>query len=441
MGRQGVSCRNRMLYAVASCGYIKKNYLVAMAQDSSLAYRELNTIIIRGWISEVTTYEKVNSRKRRLKYYAITKEGLQHLAMLANKFPEEAQWIRVLEKETQNLRLNKEKELFQRDRMLRFLSISSASTFAAQAGCEVKAPTIADSESEISDDLILSAEEREEVERFSDEETAELSEINSKDIIRKTRMELLRLIFENEGQEQNNNGIIYNPTSDLKFLSASEVKRSTASLRKEGEPFREGRYTGLLVSPFHSVLLYEGKQSGMAWSRWIIEGDLRSYRSYVRLMSSMSLEKLERPEGAILVKNAKMFEDLFLDKRGKHKSGEYFGNGFSAFYVFPVSSVGAKHLNEFLTTDITKRKNMVMVSALASGLFTENDDAYAADFPVLNQNGIQMAIGTFIDAIQLHRIINIQKQLNKPVGILCYEWQKNYYCRVLPEDTQFMTLR
>lgn len=78
-------------------------------------------------------------------------------------------------------------------------------------------------------------------------------------------------------------------------------------------------------------------------------------------------------------------------------------------------------------------------SAIASGLYRRNPSASNL-FPLVNSGGVRMAIGLFIDAIQIRNLIAAYETDKKPMGIVCYEWQQDYYRRVVPDGTLLMAV-
>lgn len=428
------STRNTILYLAASCIYVPRKSLSVLGCSDSFLSRALKSAQKNGFITKSKITERVRYRDSQDEFYQITGDGLRYLAEKREKLPEDMQWIGSFYQGLKSYGWLREKSLRGTPQMSRFLSIINATVFCAAAGC--RAPLVlpvsqqlqsGEIEIDATDDdfLFLTREEENKVGGGVDERTT-LAE------------ELLKFVNAKEGMEQNPNGILMNRNSDVVFTDVFEMKRRLhEELGRHGH-YSGGRFTGIVESPLKSVLVYEGKREGMNWAKWITDLDLRTYRTYVNRISRGTSYRPGRETGVMLVRNAKMFADLVLNKYGKKQKNEKFGKGFSSFVFFPISEAGAKHFSEYLRLDLSKHYEKVITDAIESEMFKRNEATYQRYFPLATQDGIRLMIGTFLDGVKIQKILEIQTVDPFPFGIICFAWQQDYFRRIFPDTFFFI---
>lgn len=398
-----------LLFNTLIFGVVSRPYLMTLMPSQSTAYR---VIAVAEEANHIRQYSAMGTaswgRRQEFHFYGITKEGIQFLVDHYMVLPPEKQWVQFLDP---SVRL-RAKGLCSTERsMKRYLGVSGTAYMMAVLGIDAEPISPSMRPTEFGQD---------------------------------TGGELDRCIAEAKGkyigQKQNLNGMQSQQT-DLKFSNAMQVKTALVQLMGDPTPFYAGRYTGILESPLRSVLIYVGNKEGMAWSKTALKPEVLAYRAFVNRVSGVNTVEVGDTQGILFVENAKMFADIYLDKAGCRRGGP-FAAGFRSFIIFPISRIGLEQLEQYMYTDLKEYEQELADAAVRSGLYTENKDASRCGglFPLKNQRGTPMYIGTFLNTVTLSKLRRIAKTPGADVGIICYEWQIDYYRRVVPKAT-FMTVR
>lgn len=434
------SAQTRLLYFIVTCGYGARKGLLPLAGSVAALSRGIGILLANHHISEHTVTEATKSGWRvKEVYYRPTRLGIDYLASQADKMPAETRWVRDLPARIRQCRFVKGSLLFGQERILRYLAVSSAAMFTAVADCNVRVVVPVEvSSSQQAQVADIGGGGQADCEATGGEAAKQgSSEVKNRTTLHLAIRDLLR---EDNSLEQNSNGTIMNNDSEVLFIDAYQIKDS---LRKENVSqslLRVGRYTGIVESPLKTVLLYAGRHRGMGWSKSSVDTDVRAFQAYVNLVSRYHSNRNGDWHGALLVSNAKMFEDLYKDKEGKRWKDEKFANGFKKMLIFPMTEEGAFLFGKYMTVDAKAFQAELVDAAVASGVYQNNMGSLSNVFPLLNSAGVRMAVGLFIDAIQIQELVRVYERDKKQMGIVCYAWQVEYYRRVVPEDTLFMTV-
>lgn len=459
----------RLLYTLLTCGISTRPALLVITKDQSSVYQAIDKAVRAKHIKEYSVTIKVNNRNHKLTYFGITKHGVNYLSRIDSKLPEEMSWVQAIPWQEKNI------DLFGSSRMsartYRHLRTSVANVFFGAAGAEtfplfVKPPTQDD------DDIDDPAEVEIQTEDFeltpfansdfiypeSDgwEGTPELdpTELSEAILLPEQRKEVadhefakppeksqrvpLGLILEElfktfEGTEQNFNGAIKNPGSEIKFYHSRKLSQMFAE--KQHQPSVKntiwGRETGIVESPLKTVLVYTGDKRGMSWSNFHMEIERREYNQFGSVSTYHNVDKMSTP-AILLVENPKMFKDLYDDTKGKRRK-EPFGNKLGSLLIIPDNRDGVGNAYQYLTTNTDDLNSKIINDAIQSGAFIKRVGRYDRVYPLKTVNGINMAIGVYIDGIQIRMMQEANENLKEPYGVICYGWQSEYYKRVLKD--------
>ena len=439
---ENVSVRNLVLFFGASCGYVPRRYVRVFTPALTYPHSAIQSALKNDLITITPLIERVSYKKRKDEYIQLTTKGFRYLSEHADKFPDELRWVGAIYKEAIACKIVRENCVNDQDKMRRYLSVVGATIFTAASGCQVSTPfpqsrTAQGRENEeglfLLDDGIGS-----DGVSITDIETGSEQSM----LPRKTQAEIIEEIIRNKNEpEQNLNGVIFNRGSELIFTNSYEMKRLISSTRVDTTAYMSGRFTGVVESPLKSVLMYEGRRTGIGWSKWQTEYDLKPYRLFSIGKSHYRNFKADRQLGAMLVKNAKMFSDLMHDKAGKRKTGERFAEGFSSFIIFPIDYIGTVQFSAYMSTDMKEYHAGMIESAVLSGFYQRNSGMYPTVFPLKSNSGIPTTVGTFIDAIKIQKILSILEASPFQFGVICYEWQCDYYRRVFPETVEYFIVK
>lgn len=444
MKKMGNSVRSMILYLTAAFVYVPRRYLLSLTAHREYASREVKYATEMQYIKAFSVTERANHRDSSEQYYQITPKGLEYLAKKSHRFPDEMKWVGNLLSAMEQCQLLRERSVRGHIQMRRYLSISGAAVFSAAAGFRVNAVTPRGQiDGEELSDLYIDTLDNDDFDLWLSEEETDIQDgaENKSEMTRTTQGRIIENLLEKAGMEQRHNGAIINKRSAVSFTSVYEMKKRIGAVLGAGHTHSGGRFTGVVESPFKSVLLYEGKKDGVGWSKWLTDIDLQVYRIYKARVSENKNYQLGMEHGAMLVNNAKMFAELLLNKRGKMKPNEKFANGFSSFMMFPISSMGVRQFAEYMRTDIQMHRARLVADAVDSGLYQRNIGGYANLFPLKTYDGTLMAVGTFMDAVMIQKILDSQTGMSFPFGMICYDWQQDFYCRIFSEDVMITTVQ
>jgi len=227
----------------------------------------------------------------------------------------------------------------------------------------------------------------------------------------------------------------------IEYHTGAQMKHliSGASFRGTERDYARGRYDGVLDSHRKSILLYVAPSFTLSWGNWDAWREYNAMSLWMRTYSLAEDKAALRKGGvqaALVVKNSKEFEDNFRQKYATNATLEPFGGRFSHVYIIPKSTIGAAHLNFILLVDEEWEKGM-MQKMIVDGYQGENSNSI---FPLRSQRGELTALGFMLDAKQLKRVIDTANHdVERQYRILCFDWQEEYYRRVLPPNIVFTT--
>ena len=412
-----------ILYYLVHFHLLTRTALITLTDSVDSAYRAIRKGVERKHIKEHKTSTKINGRTKSTTFFRITSKGLNYLRDNYRLLPKEAWCVKELytTEDGQKLILTET----QPDKLIRFTNVSSSACLMFHAGAETK-------------QLFLSGMDK------NDDKQPSKEDEEKNNTLRGTRLRCLNEIV-NEAkekfaaQEQTLNGYFSQPPeNEFQFTNVFEVKQLLAQKCGEHGNFIAGRYVGIAESPLKSVIVYVGNRAGMSWSAIATKPEFSAHHAFSAHISPYKNLRAGENHGIMLVDNVKMFADLFLDKHQK-RGQKAFADGFNSFHIFPFSKVGSEQICEFMFTDIREYELALIEAAVHSGIYKKNEKGFTNLLPLVNENGTPMAIGVFMDTIKLSHILTIRERIGAKFGIICYEWQIDFYRRVVP-GTVFMTI-
>lgn len=412
------SCMIDLLYWLTVFGALSRQYLLTLANNSNYMYRVLQEAKDEGLITEKEIHSG-SKRDKPITYYFVTAKGIDVLSRSYDALPEPASWVRYLIP-PQKVVVSREGST--NERAERYISIAGMAFIAALIGAKTDV---------MSFEKQLSEVKKRVVQRGSVPNTtsalvaAALNEQNKTEGIKNDHLSLTQ--------------------SDIVYHDAFVVKGSISNRLLNAEKLvRIGRYTGFLESPVISVLTFIGDKEGMTWSKYFYEAEGKAYRCFC---TSYSVYK-ENPRDTqgyvnaiMMVSNAKMFADLFLDTK-KARTKEKFAEQYASFHVFPISRQGVALLERFMHKRYEDIEQEIAKFAMDYWSFSGPEKAYSRLFPITDPDGMPIMIGALINTTKLNQLLAVVEKTGLKYGILCYEWEMDYYWRVcgdvecypLPED-------
>ena len=234
------------------------------------------------------------------------------------------------------------------------------------------------------------------------------------------------------------------PEDIIRFTPITRVKDLTVSKGETQKDFDRCRFTGILDSRFNCFLLYSAHGDGMSWSTWTSKKETQLLQRWGKSFSVTSSDShifyggrdLTVFGGVLFVKNSRQFANLYLDCAGKRKRGTYLGEGLHSLCIVPKTYLGTKYLRWLMLSNSGAVRGIVVEYMVKQGY-----DHCPGDFPLVRDN-LRIYVGVRFDAIMLKRFETYaRKDLRYKYGIVCLEWQKDYYERVLKDvAVEYITL-
>lgn len=442
------SIYDRLLYTLLTCSIATRPALLVLSKNQQSIYQAISKALQVKHIKEYSTSIKVASRRKKITYYGITRAGVNHLSKIRYKLPEDMSWVQTIPWQEKTV------SLFGEDRtgtrIYRHLRISTANIFFGSMGAEIWPLFIETNDTVVKtgdwpgNNELESVTVSPEKNKGNDPGVDCLVGIDDAKPFTKPRSIQLSMILKElfrifEASEQNCNGSIKNPGASIKFTHSRKMSQllygDEDSLIAKNTIW--GRETGIVESPLKTVLIYTGDKRGMSWSKFHTDIERKEYRQF-NAASAYHNIALDNGLTMLIVDNPKMFADLFFDTKGK-RHGEPFGGNFASMIVVPDNRAGIENAYQYLMTDTKLFYKSIIDDAIQSGGFMKRAGKYDSIFPLQDVKGTSIAIGVYIDGIQIGKIKEAAGVLRKPIGVICYEWQREYYRRVL-SDTKFIIM-
>ena len=226
------------------------------------------------------------------------------------------------------------------------------------------------------------------------------------------------------------------------FHSGQEVKRivTTASVQGTSRDFSSGKYAGVIDSHFKSMMIFVAPSFTMSWSDWNMRDELTAYGLWARRNRIPDQYQRDRngTTAALIVDNAREFAYHFLGCQ-KKGAGESFGGKFSHMYIVPNDAVGAAFLRWIMLMDEKSMAEQLNNDAVSFLGFEQNRDQFSREvFPLRSAAGSRSAAGFILDGKKIQVWYNAAtRNPNEKFEIICWEWQKDFYKRVLPENVSY----
>lgn len=448
------SIYDRLLYTLLTCSIATRPSLLVLSKNQQSIYRAIRSAIQAKHIKEYSTSIKVSNRRKKITYYGITRTGINYLSRICHELPRDMSWVQAIPWQEKSV------SIFGEDRtgarIYRYLRMSTANIFFSSMGAEVWPLFIESSDSdkktgiEESSYIEISTKNADNANvnyisilKSAGESTAVDDDGNAKQPAKSQGIQLgviLKELFQIfKESEQNHNGSIKNHDALIKFAHSKKMSQ----LLYTGKDMRSekgiiwGRETGIVESPLKTVLIYTGDKRGMSWSKFHTDIERREYRKF-NAVSTYHNINVESNLAMLIVDNPKMFADLFFNTKGRRRE-EQFGGSFTSMIVVPDNREGIANAYHYLMTDTRAFNEQIVEDAIQSGVFMKRTGRYDSIFPLQDLKGTNIAIGVYLDGIQIRKIRDAADILNQPFGVICYAWQREYYERVLPE-TKFIIM-
>ena len=241
---------------------------------------------------------------------------------------------------------------------------------------------------------------------------------------------------DNDTEQDKETEIIYYGKKEI--IENANNKNTSASIRQ----IIHGRMLGILDSTEKTSLLYVANPFYMKWDDFSVESEYAIIRMWKTFRSQIRQElKTQTGQcGIIIVENTRDFQNVYFNRYFKRQTSGDFGGMLDHLYVVPNSIEGAKQLRWIMSSVDQEEINRLTENAVETGLFNRNDEPTKKEFQLRNNEGNEVAIGFLMDGKTMSVIEKIAKaRSDKTFYVLCFEWQRKYYERILPANVKYYT--
>lgn len=401
------------LTAIALMRIIDSKALNLLFTDSSRRAQFVKKAVEKGHIKKIDVDETRKQERKSKTLYAITESGLCFLANFNKPL------FDLLEAKD-NMRIFNDQESKESTK-LRLAAVNTALLLSHCAGAAIPAETLCGLTADIAAD-------------GAGESVRNMYTL--KDFMRELMLsENLDYfdVFNRECAPKDENYMVFHDRAFIKETLAEEIIAGSTN------DYQAGRYAGIVESKHKCVMLYTAPMYTMSWSKWLIKGELDAYQMWRRTNSIVQSGR-QLPHvsiSAVIVGNARVFAYHFLSRKRQRDKTEVFGGQFTHVYIIPNDFNGVRFLNWLMRIDVTELENRVLkVFAMNNNfIMDQNGDCWTKD-------GAKLVVGLTLDAKRIQRIINyINRFPTQKIAIICLDWQKDYYRRVLPETVSYISMK
>ena len=354
--------------------------------------------------------ERKKDVRRTISYFTITNEGLNYLASHYHAFFEFRyvhDVIPVFKKSEYRLEIKK-----------RLISVSTSVIVAVKSGAAISTGSFAG---------VNTVEDMD----------AEQKEYTVRDYYREYLDDSITAdIFASFGQAQEKQQMVFHSSQELKF-NAAQMSAGGSAI-----DYSYGRYAGVLDSRLKCMLIYSTTTALISWNDWLMKPEIRAYSFWCRTKALANPEQRDRngSTAVLLVDNPRDFANHLKSVLKDESHRTRFGGSFGHCYIVPKNEIGAAFLRWIMLLD-ERSMNEQMKNDLISSAMYEQSDRGSELFPLTSAAGNPTCLGFMMDGKIIERIYRVAEDNPEIVlEICCYDWQIDYYARVLPENVLFNTV-
>ena len=203
-------------------------------------------------------------------------------------------------------------------------------------------------------------------------------------------------------------------------------------------------HIGLLISRGKSYFIYATSPRGIKFNGSSVKRARISVTHYLFTNSITNEQYGAVQRGIIFCKNSKEFELTFktnkpVEKKKGFVKGESLKQIFQKLFLLPVCRESMYTLDEILTYQDDLHERAISELMRRDALFKKGKNS---NFELM-YNNCEAVIGIDMDIVKLQNVYDeITSDMNrdKTYVIICYEWQREYYERILPSNVKYYTV-
>jgi len=436
---------NRILCSLLLHGMVTRTSLLILNESKGPVYQEISKALNKKMIKQRIVKTKIKGNYVQVAYYTITRKGIQRIKDgMEAKMP----WLSYINTNVERIIIRGHG--VKAARVERFVRISSVAMMMRGIGADTETTYINSAPSE-AEQVESDRWWETDYDLLSDEENETSILVDTMDEGRVMPLSELVLTAINKYQlyqGQNNNGM-KETNYNMTFHNAIQIKTKLTGGRSDlqASDFTFGRYSGLLESRYKSVLLYIQTSIGVVWSKKVAEREMAAMKNYGRFYTINKNIKYDDVRAGIFISNPKSLSDIFFgskgrnDKEGVDNANAISGKPFTHFYVIPITYEALKLFKYNMETSDCELQKFIINKSVDGGLCVLGETLDNVLFPLTNESGANIAIGTIMDLNQMRILDGIMSRFREhKFGLMCYGWQVEYYRRIYDEKIEYFVI-
>lgn len=406
----------KILYYIATKNLVPKSVLMILCNSPATVYRGISRGIERGYIIEKSIRVSSGNKHYKEDFLMITNSGLDFLCSLNLK---ELYWMNDIPFQKENPRVV-DSNILGSVKVRRYLNVVASSIVAEEMGANVSPMFFDEGNSDypLVRDVLKKAYSNNtmmidgNVQKSNANDSQEHDDIDCKGKL---------------GCAQNKNA------ASLLFCTSKEIKRIVTATGSDsiGLDVRRGKYTGLIECKNYVYTMYSTLKGKFEFSNDEAKQGRIAFDKYTHNRENCAKHRVRK--AVLILPSSKEFKASFFDgsiNARKDMIDCYIRSGIDEFCVFPISSDGISSLKAYIQGDIIEEE--IKDAAVGSGQYTENNRKYSNElFPIVSNEEVPIMIGISMDILKLFSLESIaNKHPNETFGVICYDWQVEYYDKI-----------
>ena len=228
------------------------------------------------------------------------------------------------------------------------------------------------------------------------------------------------------------------------YFHSRDISQYFKLTEDEIQQYKFSTHTGLLISRGKSYFVYTSTPRGVKFNGSSVKRARISDTHYLFTNSITNEQYGAVQRGIIFCKNSKEFELTFktnkpVEKKKGFVKGESLKQIFQKLFLLPVCRESMYTLDEILTYQDDLHERAISELMRRDALFKKGKNS---NFELM-YNNCEAVIGIDMDIVKLQNVYDeITSDMNrdKTYVIICYEWQREYYERILPSNVKYYTV-
>lgn len=430
-------------------------------QARKLIKRAMNA----GHIEPYTVKEIVDYHERDIRAFHITPEGIRFLRQaIPNPVREDVMWFHSFDANEENIYYRSRG--VSKTNLIRFMNVAATSMFMAGMGAsvldafpeeydpwsdtvgvidEVEEGSILDDLSmtysmegsvPLEGDILLSRERQRAATETNDAFEPLQGQTEKKHWLSYVVREAKCSYY---GVNQFRNKPVLNADSNVAFINSHAIKYALTKGNSNEYEYRRDRMTGIVTSPLKSALVYFCSHGVLTWRRWNYLHEARSLYHYVMRYGPYPNVRDSERTGIVIVNSPKDMERMYRpylkayeEQLGTGGNTIELGTYMDSFLIVPLDRNGTRNCWDYMTNDVDEIERDIVAAGYHSGLLP-GPVKWRTCFPMRHPDGSYVSVGIFMDIIRINQLQVFRHTEGKRFGIMCYQWQIEYYKRLFPD--------